>query len=384
MKKYLLLLIVLILTGCTNNSELEIVSNISQTNSEFISINYPKTGIKKLDNHIKKRIDETINTFYNINNEEKELNIDYTYNVINENYINISLINYLSYDNHQKEDIDTFVYDKSNNKLLKISDILNISDELKKEITDQFIFDETYITFFSIQNNKVTEKKIKLDNTNSKISINKKAVEQSTTYEMVNKVIDTTKPVIALTFDDGPSKYTKDIVELLKNYDCNATFFVLGNKVSIYKDTLKNSITLGNEIGNHTYNHKWLSRLDIDDIKQQIDKTQNIIKEELNYTPVLLRPTYGSLNKKIKNNTDLEIVLWSVDTLDWKIKSSKKIAERALTKIKDGSIILMHDTHERTYEALKIMIPKLLEDGYQFVTVSELNKIRELKKYQDE
>lgn len=383
MKKYLLLLIVLILTGCTNNSELEIVSDISQTNSEFISINYPKTGIKKLDNHIKKRIDETINTFYNINNEEKELNIDYTYNVINENYINISLINYLSYDNHQKEDIDTFVFDKSNNKLLKISDILNISDELKKEITDQFIFDETHITFFSIQNNKVTEKKIKLDNTNSKISINKKAVEQSTIYEMVNKVIDTTKPVIALTFDDGPSKYTKDIVELLKNYDCNATFFVLGNKVSIYKDTLKNSITLGNEIGNHTYNHKWLSRLGIDDIKQQIDKTQNIIKEELNYTPVLLRPTYGSLNKKIRNNTDLEIVLWNVDTLDWKIKSSKKIAERALTKIKDGSIILMHDTHERTYEALKIMIPKLLEDGYQFVTVSELNKIRELKKYQD-
>lgn len=383
MKKSLLLLIVLILTGCTNDSELEIVSNISQTNSEFISINYPKTGIKKLDNHIKKRIDETINTFYNINNEEKELNIDYTYNVINENYINISLINYLSYDNHQKEDIDTFVFDKSNNKLLKISDILNISEELKKEITDQFIFDETYITFFSIQNNKVAEKKIKLDSTNSKISINKKAVEQPTTYEMVNKVIDTTKPVIALTFDDGPSKYTKDIVELLKNYDCNATFFVLGNKVSVYKDTLKNSITLGNEIGNHTYNHKWLSRLGIDDIKQQIDKTQNIIKEELNYTPVLLRPTYGSLNKKIRNNTDLEIVLWNVDTLDWKIKSSKKIAERALTKIKNGSIILMHDTHERTYEALKIMIPKLLEDGYQFVTVSELNKIRELKKYQD-
>ncbi len=387
MKKYLPLIIVFIfltLTGCTNNSEIEIFSNISQNNSEFISINYPKTGIKKLDKNIEQNVNKTINTFYSINSEEKELNIDYTYNVINENYINISLINYISYNNYQKEDIYTYVFNKNKNQLMNVSDIINISDELQETITNKFIFDEEYITFFSIKNNEIVENKIKLDSNNLKININKNKDTKKETYEIVHNVIDTNKPIIALTFDDGPSKYTKDIIELLKEYDCNATFFVLGNKVSIYKDTLKYAITLGNEIGNHTYNHKWLSRLDTNNIKEQINKTQNIIKEELNYTPVLLRPTYGSVNKKIRNNTNLEIVLWNVDTLDWKINNSKKIAERALNKIKDGSIILMHDTHKRTYEALKIMIPKLIEDGYQFVTVSELNKIKELKKYQYE
>ena len=170
---------------------------------------------------------------------------------------------------------------------------------------------------------------------------------------------------------------------MLKQYNCNATFFVLGNKVKIYKETIIESINLGNEIGNHSYNHKWLSRLKVEELKEQINKTQNILKEEVNYTPILLRPTYGSVNKKIRNNTNLEIVLWNVDTLDWKIKGSKKIVERALSQIKDRSIILMHDTHERTYEALKTMIPKLIDEGYQFVTISELKKINKLSNMED-
>lgn len=379
MKKWLLLVgFIFLITGCTNDIKMEIYSDIKQNNNKFISINYPKTNIRRLNKYIKKDINKAVKTFNKLDNEEKELNIDYTYNVVNGNYINISLKKYISYNNYQNESIDTYVFDKKHKRLLSLDDIIYDSSKYQNKLTDKFVFDEEYITFFSIHNNKIMEDKVKLNSENAKIAIEKKEETNFINYETVNKTIDSNKPIIALTFDDGPSKYTKQIVDLLKKYNCNATFFVLGNKVKIYKDTIKESISNGNEIGNHSYNHKWLSRLKSDDIKKQINKTQDILKKEVNYTPILLRPTYGSVNKKIRNNTNLEIVLWNVDTLDWKIKSSKKIADRSLLQIKDRSIILMHDTHERTYEALKIMIPKLIAEGYQFVTISELNKINKI------
>ncbi len=379
MKKWLLLVgFIFLITGCTNDIKMEIYSDIKQNNNKFISINYPKTNIRRLNKYIKKDINKAVKTFNKLDNEEKELNIDYTYNVVNGNYINISLKKYISYNNYQNESIDTYVFDKKHKRLLSLDDIIYDSSKYQNKLTDKFVFDEEYITFFSIHNNKIMEDKVKLNSENAKIAIEKKEETNFINYETVNKTIDSNKPIIALTFDDGPSKYTKQIVGLLKKYNCNATFFVLGNKVKIYKDTIKESISNGNEIGNHSYNHKWLSRLKVEDIKEQINKTQDILKKEVNYTPILLRPTYGSVNKKIRNNTNLEIVLWNVDTLDWKIKSSKKIADRSLLQIKDRSIILMHDTHERTYEALKIMIPKLIAEGYQFVTISELNKINKI------
>lgn len=379
MKKWLLLVgFIFLITGCTNDIKMEIYSDIKQNNNKFISINYPKTNIRRLNKYIKKDINKAVKTFNKLDNEEKELNIDYTYNVVNDNYINISLKKYISYNNYQNESIDTYVFDKKHKRLLSLDDIIYDSSKYQNKLTDKFVFDEEYITFFSIHNNKIMEDKVKLNSENAKIAIEKKEETNFINYETVNKTIDSNKPIIALTFDDGPSKYTKQIVDLLKKYNCNATFFVLGNKVKIYKDTIKESISNGNEIGNHSYNHKWLSRLKSDDIKKQINKTQDILKKEVNYTPILLRPTYGSVNKKIRNSTNLEIVLWNVDTLDWKIKSSKKIADRSLLQIKDRSIILMHDTHERTYEALKIMIPKLIAEGYQFVTISELNKISDI------
>ena len=99
----------------------------------------------------------------------------------------------------------------------------------------------------------------------------------------------------------------------------------------------------------------------------------------MNYTPKLFRPTYGSVNKNIKENIKLDIILWNVDTLDWKYKNGKKIAENTLKKIKDGDIILMHDTYEYSYNTLKIILPKLKEENYQLVTVSELKKIQEIR-----
>ena len=162
-----------------------------------------------------------------------------------------------------------------------------------------------------------------------------------------SKVIDPSKPVIALTFDDGPSKYTDDILSLLKENNAYATFFVVGNKVETYSSTINTMIKNGNEIGNHSYSHKWLSRLSTNSIKEEIELTQNVLKNIAGYTPTLIRPTYGAVNKKLRNSTNLKVIIWDVDTKDWKIKSEEKIAERALNSIEDGDIVLMHDIYER-------------------------------------
>ena len=133
---------------------------------------------------------------------------------------------------------------------------------------------------------------------------------------------------------------------------------------------------MGNEIGNHSYNHKWLTSLSLDELNLQISKTNALIKEISGYECNLFRPTYGSVNKKIRENVDMNIVLWSVDSNDWKIKNSKTIASKVLSKVDDGDIILFHDTYERTYKALQIIVPTLISEGYQIVTVSELEKIK--------
>lgn len=210
-------------------------------------------------------------------------------------------------------------------------------------------------------------------------SCNKKQEPIILNTNETSKIIDPSLPVVALSFDDGPSKYTIEILELLKENDAYATFFVVGNKVEAYSNTINIMIKNGNEIGNHSYSHKWLSRLSSDGIKEEINLTQNVLKIVANYTPVLLRPTYGSVNKKLRNSTNLKIILWDVDTKDWKLKSSETIAKRALDSIEDGDIVLMHDIYERTFNALKIIIPALKEKGYQFVTVSELEEINLIK-----
>ena len=387
MKKIILLILILVysfsIVGCNKNLKVEIYTEVIHEENELLSINYPIFNIKKLNNYIKDDIDDIINNFNTIENQldssEKELNIDYSYNLINDNIISVVINSYIYDSANSYENVYTYVFDYKQNKLLKSDDIVSDINQVKSIVSDKFAIDSNNISFYHLNNNKITASTIPLKNLNLKFQIEIKPQKEIVKYEKVNKIIDPTKPIIALTFDDGPSKYTNAIVELLKENDCNATFFVLGNKVAHYTSTLQNMLKNGNEIGNHSYNHKWLSRLSSDRIKEQIEKTQMIIQDNTGYTPTLLRPTYGAVNNKIRNNTDLDIILWTVDTMDWKIKNSKNIASNAIPKIKDGSIILMHDTYERTLKALKIMIPELKKQGYQFVTVSELKEIKKIR-----
>lgn len=384
MYKRIIILLIILFCGCSNKSK-KIETIIENNENHLIGINYPITN-SSLDNKIKNDIDNIYHNFKNKNrnhiylNDKSELNIDYKLNEF-DNYISIIVYVYIDSYNENNEYTMTYFYDLKKQKILKIKDITNdidiINDITNYDTLDKFFIEDNYLFIYG----KKTYK-IELNDLNMKIKLKEEKKIQTTSYVKQNKVIDPNDKFIALTFDDGPSIYTDELIEYLNKNNCNATFFVLGNKVKLYNDVLKKSLRYGNEIGNHSYNHKWLAKLSLEEYKEQINKTQNIIKKYTGYTPAVLRPTYGSVNDIIKKNSDLDIVLWNVDTLDWKYKNSNKITERATKNLKDGNIILMHDTHKTTLEAVKKIVPIIKNKGFKCITISDLKEVNILREKQ--
>ena len=184
---------------------------------------------------------------------------------------------------------------------------------------------------------------------------------------------------IALTFDDGPHpKYTMQILDILEEYHIPATFFFVGENVSYYADTAREVVKRGHEIGNHTYSHPCASKQSEKAFRDELVKSENMIKSVTGVTTKLFRPPQGSWNQRvydIARERDYSVILWDLDTLDWAKTPSDKIATYILENAKSGSIILMHDYQSggcTTLDALRMFIPNLIEEGYQFVTVSEL------------
>lgn len=190
------------------------------------------------------------------------------------------------------------------------------------------------------------------------------------------RVIDPTKPMIALTFDDGPSEETERILKVLAQYDARATFCILGNKVETYGDTIKRAIAQGNEIASHTWNHKKLTELSASSIRSQLTRTSDAVRELTGgYEIKVLRPPYGSVNKNVRNicaEMGMVIAHWKVDTLDWETRSTTKTYRAIMKGAKNGAIILCHDLYSSTASAVEKAVPELVEKGFQLVTVSEL------------
>lgn len=191
------------------------------------------------------------------------------------------------------------------------------------------------------------------------------------------RVINPNKPMIAITYDDGPSQYTSRILDILKENNSVATFFVLGQRVYNNEGILNRIIDEGSQIGNHTYNHKNLTTISNEELYRQVQGTDDLIRIATGYTPAVMRPPYGSttgdLNKKIQR----PVIKWSIDTRDWESRNVEMIKNSILDYVKDGDIILMHDMYDSTAEASKIVIPELINRGYQLVTINELVEYRD-------
>lgn len=282
-----------------------------------IEINYPFFEVEEIDNYITNYLEDYIN-------KEENIIIDYDY-IDEDNKYYITFYKHILTNNKINSDIDTFLIDIKNNKVSKTMPV-------------NYEYDIIY-----------------------------------------NKIIDKENKLIALTFDDGPSYNTNKVLEVLEEYQVSATFFVLGSKIKNNEYILKRIKENGHEIGNHTYNHKILTKLKEEDIKREIDSTSNLIFELTGDHPNILRPSYGIVNKKVREVSDYPIIIWNIDTLDWKNHNSKRIAKRVLSKAKDGSIVLMHDVYTSTANALKIIVPELKNNGYTFVTISELFYYKEIE-----
>ena len=199
----------------------------------------------------------------------------------------------------------------------------------------------------------------------------------------VYRSVETEKKQIALTFDDGPHPtLTPKILEILARYNSPATFFMVGQNILNYPEAAKAVINAGHEVGNHTFTHPHIGRLNEQAIFEEIGRCEDALEELCEYRPHILRTPQGALTPSLERcllEDDYILVLWSLDTRDWDNKSTDAIVRSVLDGVRSGDIILMHDYigyNSKTPEALEKIIPELLSRGYEFVTVSELLGVR--------
>ena len=284
-----------------------------------------------------------------INKEVVSLNYDISYPFFSNDDIDNYISGYLNYDSYIDGNviIDYDIYDNDNLYYLTFYKYF-WNDNVVSDGSDSFVIDTS--------NNSVS----RINKTNYEYDV------------VINRKIDKSKKMIALTFDDGPNYNTSKVIDVLNKYDIKATFFVLGSRAINNKDILKKMADSGMEIGNHTYNHLLLTKYDENKIRSEIDDTSEVIYSATKKRPKLLRPSYGSVNNKIKKVANMPIIIWDIDTLDWKYHNSKRITSRVVNKVRDGDIILMHDIYSASFNALSNIIPILQDNGYEFVTIDEL------------
>lgn len=192
-----------------------------------------------------------------------------------------------------------------------------------------------------------------------------------------NPNIDPTKPMVALTFDDGPGgESTIRILDALKQYNAHATFFVVGSNVDKYADIIKRAAAEGSEVGNHTNSHAQLTKLDTNGILSEVNGVKEKVMQLTGQKVVPIRPPYGAVDDNVMAAITDPVILWSIDTLDWKTRDAQSTIQNIQSSVYDGAIILMHDIYSTTADAAVNIIDWLHSQGYQMVTVSELGYYR--------
>ena len=192
--------------------------------------------------------------------------------------------------------------------------------------------------------------------------------------------IDPTKPMVAITFDDGPNPVsTNRILDTLQKYNQVATFFDVGKLIYQYPNVVKREEKIGCEVGSHTYSHSNLIKLTNEQISSEISKASQAIKSVLGHYPNLFRPPYGNYNNSVKAYSNCPIILWDIDTLDWKSKNKQSILDMIHKYSNlDGRIILMHSIYPTTADAVEELVPELISKGYQLVTISEMARYKNI------
>ena len=191
--------------------------------------------------------------------------------------------------------------------------------------------------------------------------------------------IDPSKPMVALTFDDGPAPATSRILDSLEAHGARATFYMVGNRMSSYPDTVRRMAALGCELGSHTWGHNYITGLGEAALHANLNQFDSALSQIAGIRSATMRPPGGFVNEASKQalaSYGVPAIMWSIDTLDWKTRNVQSAVNTVLSKVRDGSIILMHDLYGATADAAAALIPELQNRGYQLVTISELAACR--------
>ncbi|MCC8128241.1 MAG: polysaccharide deacetylase family protein [Clostridiales bacterium] len=185
--------------------------------------------------------------------------------------------------------------------------------------------------------------------------------------------IDPSKPMVALTFDDGPqTSVGNQIMDCLAQYGGKATFFLVGDRVASRASEVQRMVAEGHEVANHTMNHKYLQSLGAAEIQAQVNQCNDVIQSVCGVRPTLMRLPGGNHNATVVANTGMPMIQWSIDTLDWKTRDTASTVSTVLNQVQDGDIVLMHELYEATGNAVLQIVPELVNRGYQIVTVREM------------
>ncbi len=435
----LLVLSLLFLTGCTKNSGVEtqdavltdylsrvesfegVIHQYGEEESRVLfgeklvaTVLFPETGIEELDIAIKKYIDDTIASAQ-VDSASKELQeaaellIAYNSYFNGNDVVSVELKGTYSDSTlaHPIDMTETFSADIESGKLLKIDDLLKKGkrEEAEKKLIDEFGIDREFnpgdllrcwvlaedslkiiLTrgeFLPMSDGtktytftkKETKELLQDSKADDSVAANQNKEETTVPAEAEKVNIDINKPMIALTFDDGPSAHTSRLLDIFRKHGGRGTFFVLGNTLDNRRETLKRIAAEGHEIGNHSWSHRQFTNIGIEEVKDQIMMTRAKIYDITGIDSTIVRPPYGACNDEIRalgKELGVSFVNWSVDTLDWKTKNAEAVYKEIMKDAADGHIILCHDLHKTTVDAMEKAIPSLIKEGYQLVTVSEL------------
>lgn len=378
----------------TEKSPFEGVTYITETSKvDRYKLMYPKTGITMIDDGIQKSVYAKRDDFLFGETEKLTMSIKA---MTSDNYITFVL--------KQKEllinkdvsmTVQVFTYDRKTKKLVDINDVIKTKERLNrlsKEVRIRLQQKNRKATIAAKKIDALTEPKwanfstFALDGKNIKFyyqpnTFNDELTAVSVPLTSLDKKFD--KPVfdlkangkkyIALTFDDGPSKkVTPRVLEILRDHNAKATFYMLGQSVQEAPEMAKAVAKDGHEIGNHSYKHDNLSTMTAAQAFADITKTNKIIQKASGQEPLTIRPPYGARNNGLEQQLSQPTVLWSIDTLDWKTLNPTATIGQVKQHAYPGAIILMHDIHPTTADALDGVLTYLEQQGYEFVTISQL------------
>lgn len=378
----------------TEKSPFEGITYTTETSKmDHYTLMYPKTGISAVDDVIQQSVYAKRDDF--LSSETKKLVMSIKAS---------TSTNYVTFVLKQKEllanrevsmTIQTFTYDQKSHELIGIKKIVQNKERLNrlsKETRHQLQRKNQHAHIDAKKIDALTDPKwtnfstFALDGANIKIYYQPNMFTKDLTAVAVpmaalDKKYDTPvfdlktngKKYIALTFDDGPSKkVTPRVLSILKKHKAKATFYMLGKSVEEAPTTAKAVAKAGHEIGNHSYQHANLSKMTSAQAYADITKTNNIIKKQTGAEPLTIRPPYGARNHGLEKQLSQPTILWSIDTLDWKTLNPAATLAQIKQHAYPGAIVLMHDIHPTTADALDSVLTYLEQQGYQFVTISQL------------